>query len=176
MQPVASMLSQRFVPHRSLSALTRRVLRLLRCTRGISTAEFALALPILLMLAFGLVEVGYMYFASASMDKAAQAGARVAVTGAGYDDGSRENLIENKVLATIDAFTGKGAVGLEISSFPQSNPSAMSGGAGGPCDIVQVAVQYTYSPLTPVVGTLIGPSITVRGVDRMVNEPWKVCE
>ncbi|UZP65910.1 pilus assembly protein [Desulfovibrio mangrovi] len=154
----------------------RHARRLLRGDRGISTTEFALALPVLLLLVFGLIETGYLFFASASMDKAAQAGARVAVTGAGADDGTRVELIKNKIMTTLDAFSGKGTISVEVKSFPQSAPGNITTGAGGPCDIVEVNVEYVYASLTPIVGPIFGPSITVHGTDRMVNEPWRVCE
>lgn len=144
--------------------------------RGISTVELALALPLLLALVCGLIEVGYAYFASASMDKAAQAGARVAVTGAGYDDGTRMSLIENKVMSTVNTFAGKGTIGMEVSSFPVASPGAVSSGAGGPCDIVQIDVTYSYAPITPIAGPIFGPTITVHGTDRMINEPWMTCD
>lgn len=150
--------------------------RLLRGDRGISTMEFALALPVLLVFVFGLVEMGYMFFTSASMDKAAQVGARVAVTGTGADDGTRMALIENKVMAALATFADKGVISMEVNSFHQSSPGSITSGAGGPCDIVEVNVNYEYAPITPIIGAIIGSSIKVHGTDRMVNEPWRVCE
>ncbi|MFV0348144.1 MAG: TadE/TadG family type IV pilus assembly protein [Halodesulfovibrio sp.] len=150
--------------------------RLLRGDRGISTLEFALALPILLMFVFGIIEMGYMFFTSASMDKAAQAGARVAVTGVGADDGTRMALIENKVMTALATFADKGTISMEVNSFHQYSPESVTSGAGGPCDIVEVNVNYEYAPITPIVGSLMGSSIKVHGTDRMVNEPWRVCE
>lgn len=156
--------------------LRSSIRRILRGEQGATTLELALLLPVLMLLVFGLIEIGYMYFASASMDKAAQAGARVAVTGAGYDDGTRPGLIEDKVMNTIVTFAGKGTIELEVKSFPPTNPGTVSNGAGGPCDIVEVDVTYTYAPITPIAGPLLGSSITVHGTDRMINEPWVTCK
>lgn len=148
----------------------------LRGETGLSTLELALALPMLMVLFCGLIEVGYMYFASATVDKAAQAGARVAVTGEGYDDGTRMDLIRDRIVRATSAFAGKGTLGMEINNLPNGSAAAITSGAGGPCDIVEVNVEYTYAPITPIAGPIFGSAITVHGTDRMINEPWIACD
>ncbi len=150
--------------------------RWLRGDTGISSVEFALALPVLMVLICGFLELGYMYFTAATMDKAAQAGARVAVTGEGEDDGTRMSRIETMVTSTVASLADKGTLSTQVRSFPNGNPSAMVSGAGSPCEIVEVDVSYTYAPITPISGPIFGDTITVHGTDRMINEPWVACK
>ena len=46
---------------------------------GLSTVEFAICAAVLLMLIFGVIEVGRAYFVAAALDEAARRGARMAV-------------------------------------------------------------------------------------------------
>ena len=63
---------------------------LLRCRSGASAAEFALVLPLLLLLLFGLIDAGRMLWAFNRAEKATQAGTRYAVVtkmaASGFED------------------------------------------------------------------------------------------
>jgi hypothetical protein len=51
----------------------------LKCTSGATMAEFALVLPLLLIMLFGIIDVGRLMWTLTRGEKAAQAGARFAV-------------------------------------------------------------------------------------------------
>ena len=53
--------------------------RLLRCQRAASAAEFALVLPLLLLLIFGTIDVGRFMWEVNQAEKATQVGARMAI-------------------------------------------------------------------------------------------------
>lgn len=53
--------------------------RLARCERGASAAEFALVLPLLLILLFGVIDVGRFMWEVNQAEKATQVGARMAI-------------------------------------------------------------------------------------------------
>lgn len=155
---------------------------LYRATHGASTLEVALALPILLVMVFGLVEFGYNLFAHNTVEKAAQIGARVAVTGEGDAEGTRLALIKSKARVLTNTLTGGApdstAVTVSVRSYAGSNTSAapVENSAGNPCDTVEVQVDFRYAPLTPIVGSLLPAEMLVTGKERMINEPWTTCK
>ena len=64
------------------------VRRLLRCTSGISSVEFAIILPVLMMFLFSIIAFGTTLYAHVNMENAArEAVRRMAVAEVGYDDG-----------------------------------------------------------------------------------------
>ncbi len=63
---------------RGFSGLRRvgAVRRLLRCTSGISSVEFAIILPVLMMFLFSIIAFGTALYANANMENAAREAAR----------------------------------------------------------------------------------------------------
>ena len=53
--------------------------------RGVALVEFALVIPILLLLVFGIIEFGFLYNGYIALSGAAREGARVAVVGGDGD-------------------------------------------------------------------------------------------
>lgn len=144
---------------------------------GIATTEFALVLPFLFFLVMGLVEAGYMSYSWLAVQKAAQTGARFAATGQGDEEGTRMTEIvrlTEEWLAGLD----KGGKEVTVSSWPSSTPvgDGIDNNAGGPCNMVEVAVVYEYHPFTPLVGALLPNVVEIYGRDRKLNEPWKPCD
>jgi Flp pilus assembly protein TadG len=144
---------------------------------GVSALEFALVLPVLLTIVMGLVEFGNVLFLSSAMDKAAQMGARAAVTGRGEDDGTRLNRIVQAALDVAEPAAGGRPVSVLVRSWPGTDPSATAttGDAGRPCAMVEVEVRCDYQPVTPIVGDMLPENIPLRGQGRMINEPWTPC-
>ncbi len=165
-------------PAPGLKAVSRPNRRAWSGERGSSALAFALVLPVLLLLILGLVEMGYMFCAQGTVDKAAQVGARFAVTGEGADQGNRLGLILLATHGVADTLSGGDGVSVSVRSWDhisvQDDPREND--PGEPCDLVEVEVLYAYSPLTPVVGSLLPDTIVLRGGERMVNEPWMPCE
>jgi Flp pilus assembly protein TadG len=153
--------------------------RLWRGEAGVSSLEVALVLPVLLTMLFGLAEFGYNLFARSTVEKAAQVGVRFAVTGEGYDTGNRVTLIKDAARPLTQALSGSTGTGVTIlvRSYPNGTSAAAREDSGGdPCQTVEVQVDYSYAPLTPLVGSLLPAQLTVTGRERMVNEPWAICK
>lgn len=93
-----------------------------RDDRGASALEFAIVVPVLLILLFGMLEYGFVFQAQLAVTHAAREGARMAAVD-DWDPG----LVEDR------AFPLKAADGLSVSL---SNPDAES---------VQVTVTYPWS-------------------------------
>ena len=146
-----------------------------RDERGQSLTEFALALPILVIILFATAEFGFALNNQVAMVAAARNGARVAaLEGVGsptlqadvqqaVQDGARSLLVSCPIVTPIT---------------PQQN--APSSGGGGQVGSWTVTAQCTYTAVTPLSGLLslissslaIGPisySVTMR--DTSCNPP-----
>ncbi|MEO8477279.1 MAG: TadE/TadG family type IV pilus assembly protein [Actinomycetota bacterium] len=117
--------------------------------RGASAVEFALVLPLLLVVALALVQVGLLVRDRLLVEAAARAGARTAAVDP--DQG-----------AIAEAVAG---------SAPDLDPGALSvavGRAGTQGDPVTVTVDYTSAIRVPFIGWLIthGVAMTSTATDR----------
>jgi hypothetical protein len=165
-------------------AAERRSLR-----RGQSLAEFALVLPVFLLILFGLLDLGALVFSDNVMSQAAREGARVASTEAGWIGKSSTDpscgqpggpVCPTSALFTSDVTTAvmRATSGLTsgVTVYVRCDP-AVSPPTGawttGSCaanntagNLVSVRIVYTYRSLTPV-GRLIS-SVTRSGAATMV--------
>jgi len=145
--------------------------------KGVTSAEFALIVPFIIVIFMGIVEFSTMFYSWMTLQKAAQSAARFAATGQGEEEGTRlsqimqltENWLEN---------LNNGAKEITITSWPTVNAvgEGSDGSAGGPCGLVQVAVVYNYHPYTPLVSVMLPEVVELYGQDRKLNEPWKPCD
>ncbi len=150
--------------------------------RGATAVELALVLPVLLIMIMGIIEFGNLFRVMLTMHKASQFGTRMAVTGMGYEDGTRMSYIESATKRILDDLPGQPA---EVTVSSWSGVSASGGGREGnpgmPCELVEVKVDYDYEPVTPLAGLLsyygggFVDKISLSQSDRKVNEPWIPC-
>jgi Flp pilus assembly protein TadG len=80
---------------------TVRFHRIRRC-RGLATVELAIILPVLLILAFGIIEYGWMFTKAQEVTNAARQGARVA---------ARADSTQEEILAAINSAMTTGGMG-----------------------------------------------------------------
>lgn len=118
---------------------------------GQSIIEFALILPILLLILMGILEFGLMLNAYLSINNASRDGARYASVGS--TDDSVVAAIEN-VLPMIDPLD----VSVNISPLYGSRNRG---------DAVTVEVLYTYEVTMPVISAIISNSIDLRAETTM---------
>jgi Flp pilus assembly protein TadG len=112
--------------------MRRRPARRAPRDRGAAAVEFALLLPLLALLVFGIVDFGRALNAQITLTQAAREGARMAALGE-----------PNVVSSTQAAATGLSPVSVTVTSCPV-------GAAAGVNATVQVS--YTFTFLTPVGG------------------------
>ncbi len=119
--------------------------------RGQSLAEFALVVPIFLLLIFSIVDFGMGFHAYITVTNSAREGARVGAIGADATS------IEQRVRDTADA--------LDQASLTVTVTNAQ----GAPGESVVVDTSYQYSFLTPLAGIVqfisggtIGPTLTLN--------------
>lgn len=145
--------------------------------KGMASMEMALLLPLLLALTMIIIEGGIIFYSWMTIQKAAQSGSRLAATGKGDEDGTRLALITAETEHWLERLNS-GSKEITISSWPGqvASGNGTAGNAGGPCQLVEVAVVYNYHPFTPIVGDMLPEIIKLRGFDRKLNEPWKPCD
>jgi Flp pilus assembly protein TadG len=140
--------------HHVMASPTLRHKRRTR-TRGQSLVEFALVVPVFLMIAFGIIDFGLAFDASIGITNAAREGARLGATlpnSASITARVREaagRLNDTRLTVVITCKTSTGA------ACPGGLAGATTGGS------VVVRVNYGYSMLTPIAfGTTIPLSST----------------
>ncbi|MEI6207934.1 MAG: TadE/TadG family type IV pilus assembly protein [Desulfuromonadales bacterium] len=103
--------------------------------KGQALVEFALILPLLLLLLFGIIEFGRAFFQKNMTINAAREGARFAVVQTTWDVG------KIKLAATNPIVPESLKIGSTVLVVPQSRPAS-----GGP---VKVTVNTTFRTLFP---------------------------
>ncbi len=141
----------------------------LRDKRGQGLVEFALVFPIIILIFFAIFDLGRGVYAYNTIANAARVGARVAVvnqietTPAGDCNQSRpiENPGAPHWSVKTCAASSATSLGVQTSAVtvsyvtPPSTSLVCSPELKVGC-IAQVTVTYTYTPSTPVIGSLVG--------------------
>lgn len=145
-----------------LARLARHRLGLRECCRGNSAIEFALAAPILILLAFGAFDYGSAYVESLRLNGAARAGAQVALYDPlNWDDTAR---LEQSAL---EEYAGRGLTSDEVEALPVSAAAdafcACTAGAPLACSDV--------CPGGDAPGRFVQVTLT-RGVPLTLPYPW----
>lgn len=120
--------------------------------RGAAMVEFALVLPILLLLVFGIVEFGRVYNIETSITAAAREGARVMALNQGQTPAA------DATAAVISAAQPYSVASNQITVTPAVCPNPNTTNT-----IVTVTVKYPVALLTGWFGT----SITLKGTGVM---------
>ena len=107
--------------------------------RGQSLVEFALLLPVFLLLVFGILEFGVMMMDQIHLTNAANDGARV---------GSVKNGTDAQAISAASSSVGG------VVSCPAGTPTASRAGTN-PVQLT-VTVTCAYAPLTPLGGLVSG--------------------
>jgi hypothetical protein len=165
-----------------------------RPRNGQTLVEFALVLPIFLVMFFGLIDVGRLVYMNSTLSQAAREGARLAAVEASWigksatwpscgqpggpvcptdADELRDHVVAaaNRMVKPFGTVT-TGAVSLRCDPVG-SPPSGNWADARATCvgsqigEIVSVRVQLTFTPITPIAGSVIG-SVTTSGFATMV--------
>jgi Flp pilus assembly protein TadG len=148
---------------------------------GQTLAEFALVLPVVVLVIFGIADMARAMQSYVTLQVAARDGARYAVTGRTDCTGpavqTREACIEQQVADRTSSLNNAASITTSFRSwdYPFYSDPAAEGDAGEQCDAVEVEVNYTYQPITPIFRTLVSNSVEMRARERLVNEPFGTC-
>jgi len=137
-----------------MSARTRFPLR--RSSEGgQSLVEFALVLPILLILLLGVLDFGRAVAAYNAVSNGARSGARVAVVD--QNPAAVEAAVESEAI-------GLDSVSVAFDGTLDPDPQCPRIGC-----LIEVTVSTQYQPATPLIGNIVG-SFTVSSTSRMPIE------
>ncbi|GAA3639276.1 TadE/TadG family type IV pilus assembly protein [Microlunatus ginsengisoli] len=118
--------------------------------RGAAALEFALVVPVLLVLVLGIAEFGRAFYTQITLSAAAREGVRVMALST-----TPATAVANAKSATINAATGLGLTGGQIVVTPGAGcPNPNTAGA-------QATVTINYS--MPFITDMFGPSISLHG-------------
>ena len=123
----------------------------LKNKKGQSLVEFALVLPLILLILMGIVEFGLMFNSYLTINNASREGARLAsVGGTDVEVETRVETVSTTLnLANIDVTV---------------NPAQGFRDRGDPCT---VTVDYTYDLITPIISNILGNSIVLSSETTM---------
>ncbi len=194
---VIKMTESNKTPGKIKTANKWNILRLWK-PRGQSLTEFALILPLLLLVLLGIVEFARILQAYITVQHAARTGARYAVTGQfilldegpdgvpGTDDDVWASRPSSIITTTHNAAIGLARVRPD-ADIPAREPRAdlgyyydvvlepANGGVPhgvGITDTITVTVHYNVPLLTPIIGNILGDVVHVAGRAVMQNESF----
>jgi hypothetical protein len=140
-----------------------------RGQRGQGLTEFALIFPVFILLLVLVFDFGRAIYAHHTISNAARQAARVAIVDQTEDPIRAMAMAETVGLNPDDITVPDPAYGCPIGTAP-SPPAVLKIG----CE-AEVTVDYGYRPLTPIVGSIIGPinmSATTRfPIERVYSSP-----
>jgi Flp pilus assembly protein TadG len=140
--------------------------------RGEGLVEFALALPMGLLLMFAVIDLGRYYFVRETLEHAVRMAGRYAVTGQSSPPLNRVNSIE--AVAATNA-VGLDTTAVNVSSSAVGSSIWTNGYAGAPGDNVKISLTTTVGFFTPGIGRYFGASqsntFTVSVTFRNENFP-----
>jgi Flp pilus assembly protein TadG len=110
----------------------------LKSQSGASAVEFALILPILLLLVFGIIEMGFVLFDKAMITNASREGAR---TGISYRVPS---FTDEEISNVVNSYLGNALITFAESANPTMT---VTRNGSNPGDELKVTVAYTYTSL-----------------------------
>ncbi|MFZ0533965.1 MAG: TadE family protein [Anaerolineales bacterium] len=156
-----------------------------KAMRGQTLVEFALIIPTLLLIIFGVFEFGRIFQVWMTVQNCAQAAARFATTGERFVDPSIDRWDSGR-LGAIKAEARSKAVSLNIDNsagpsspgyfhvyvYASDPPVQGTEYPGGPNARVAVDVVFNHPLITPLVN-MIAPYITLRAHSEMINEQYR---
>jgi hypothetical protein len=151
-----------------------------KAMRGQSLVEFAMIIPIMVLIIFGIFEFSRIFLTWLTVQHSAQAAARYATTGEGYQDGisARLGYIKDEarrqaVGLNIDTSAGPSSPGyFRVYVYAGDEPIAGQESPGGPNARVAVDVVFNYPLITPLVN-MLAPYIRLTGHSEMINEQFR---
>ncbi len=130
-----------------------------RGDRGATAVEFAIVVPLLLLILFGLIDFGRLFFVEVSLNAASREGARASAL--------------HRPSGQVTQVSQNSAYGLaSVSSLGLTSTLTVVPGAGcpanpSPTDMTQVSVNVPFRWLTPIAFTM-GAGMTLSAKSEML--------
>lgn len=135
--------------------------------RGAAALEFALVVPVIILMVLGIVDLGMLMNAQAVVANAARDGARVASLG--KTAATARTAAQTTVQSMGHPPTSVTVVCMTSTNCPSGGDyDTLRGNRKTPGEVVQVTVTYTYTFITPLPAWIgIGPTTTIRKASYM---------
>ena len=151
-----------------------------RTDRGASAVEFALTLPIFVILVIGIIEFGWYFFVQHTIQYATREGMRLALVGRTLPDpGGNPMTREASIIQTIrnNAALAVNPTTVLVSIYPVNANFTDPNGwetqqdAGDPGEYMRVRSRYVHTFFTPLVGGFFSDGrITIQAEGTYRNE------
>lgn len=141
---------------------------------GQGLVEFALGIPLLLLLIFGIIDIARIIQAQVTVNNAARQAVRFAVTGQQLKDAGGNYIPRETTIITkaVDSLVGlPRTVTQDPNAFGFYKVEVNPDYGGLPGQTVEVYVYYNVELLTPLVNAIL-PRVRVKGFERAINEEW----
>ncbi len=126
---------------------------------GQSMVEFALILPVFLLILCGIIDFGWLFYNQLSLNNACREGARYAVVNTA-DNADTSAIIEHIESTTTTVFANDG-VDITVAYTSPSDPTSGD---------IRVSMQAEISFFTPVLSTVLGKEKTISSTVIMKVE------
>ncbi len=154
-----------------------------RMERGGTMVEFALTLPVFIILVVGIIEFGWCFFVQHTLQYATREGMRLALVGRTLTDASgnpmtREASIIDTIRREASLAVNPDSVLISIYQVDENNFSdpadwqntQNAGGSGKP---MRVRTQVIHTFFTPLIGAFFtGGQMTIQAEGTYLNESW----
>jgi len=144
--------------------------------------EFALVAMVFFMFVFGIIDFSRLFQSWVTVQHAAREGARYGVTGridcniASPDRLPCIEYVAKEATTGLSGAPNNVTVTVKSWEYP-AYTQEHDGSAGEPCDSLEVRVDYDFQFAAPIIGDVLGfMHITIPGKERMVNEPFGICQ
>jgi Flp pilus assembly protein TadG len=159
-----------------LSSHARRRSRRGSRTRGQSLVEFAVVLPVFLLILSGILDFGFLLYSRMSVISATREGARVAVDAPKTSivpatqatlQGRIPGLVRTRVTDAASGGLDTGALVTDVVCVDKATGTCAFNGSAEAGDSVKVTVHYPYHSIFPL---LFGQTIEMSSTVQMVLE------
>jgi len=155
--------------------LSRMKQRFASGRRGQALVEYALVVPLIFLLVFGLIDFGRLFFTELTLQYALRAAARYAVTGNHLPDTTNPSQTLSR-LASIQQVAQQHAMGISVAGLQISSTvggATGPGAAGGPGDSIRLSLTYNLPLMTPIIGQFFRNGVYTFTVSTAFkNEPF----
>jgi Flp pilus assembly protein TadG len=145
-----------------------KVFKVFRERCGNSTVEFALVLPLFILLTFGVLDFGRLFWTQETLSYALREAGRYAVTGQHMT--STNGTVESRVQSIINVAKQYSA-GIDVSQITVTS-AGVTNFAGGPGDTVIVSLTTGLKLLTPIRVYFPNNTYTFTTSTAFRNEPF----
>lgn len=132
-----------------------------RSERGAALVEFAVVMPLLILLLFGIMEAGWFFAQQVEVRNAAREGARIAAVSAPDITGDGAFTLTDVIARTCDT--------LDLSSGSVQITTTASGAEVG--DTATIQVTSTYDSLTSLLDPIFGGLTIDTDVEFRLEQP-----